>query len=214
VFYLSERGAAHAGLGHWKEAAQDMLQAVDSGSEDLVVWNGAAILCLWTGDSPRYRRLCDELLRHFGDIKDVVRSSGLAYLCSLGPEPSHDLHLAIAMARRLVEGRPSDSEQRTIYGAVLYRAGEHADAIRQLEESIRLNGNGGTLADWLFLSLASQRLGRDEEGRRWLAKAEERIDADHQPVPGKPAPQWTLPLHNEILRAEARSLLSGKAKTP
>jgi tetratricopeptide (TPR) repeat protein len=214
VFYLAQRGTAHAGLGHWKEASSDMLQAVDSGADDLSTWNAAAILCLWTKDLPRYQKLCADLLRRFGGIQDISRSNGLAYLCSLGPDSARDLPVTLTMVKRLIETRPQDSEIRNTYGAVLYRCGEIAEAIRQLEEAIRLDGNGGIISDWLFLSMASARTGRADQARRWLDRAEKKVKADREPVPGKPTPEWSYPLHDEILLIEARQLLAGQAPAP
>ena len=85
-YYLAQRGMARAGLGRWKEAAADLLKAIEKGSDDHSVWNGAAILCLWNRDRQRYQELCDDLLRRFGKIRDISRSNQLAYLCTIGPE--------------------------------------------------------------------------------------------------------------------------------
>jgi WD40 repeat protein len=212
-FYLAQRGWAEAGLGRWKEAAADLLKAIELGSDDLMVWDGAAILCLWNRDRQQYRELCDGLLSRYGQIKEITTSNQLAYLCSIGPEAPREIGLAVRMARRNVEARPNDSEVRTTYAATLYRSGELDEAIRQFDESLRLNRNGGMLADWLFLAMASARVGRDADARRWLDKAEKRIEADGKILPGKPAPEWTYPLHDQILRAEARErILAEKTK--
>jgi WD40 repeat protein/tRNA A-37 threonylcarbamoyl transferase component Bud32/tetratricopeptide (TPR) repeat protein len=213
-YYLSHRALAHAGLGHWDEATRDMVRAVEAGSEDALIWSNAAILCLWSKDPPRYRRLREDLIRRFGGARDEWRSNELAYLCSFGPGAARDLRGVVAMARRLVQDSPSEAGFRTTYGAILFRSGEFAEAAAQLGEAIQLNGSGGSLSDWLFLAMACRRLGRDDEARRWLAKAEERINADLEPVPGKPTPEWQDALLRAILHAEARQLLSGKAQAP
>ena len=206
-----QRGMAQAGLGRWKEAAGDLLKAIEQGSDDHAVWNGAAILCLWNGDRRRYRELCDDLLRRFGKIRDITRSNQLAYLCTIGPESPRDLGVAVAMARRLVETRPGDSEIRTTLAAALFRMGDLAGAKQEFDESLRLNRNGGTLTDWLFLSMVSSRMGQEAEARRWLEKAEKKLEADRKAVAGKLTPDWTLPLHDELLHAEARQ--PGSSKT-
>ena len=83
--------------------------------------------------------------------------------------------------------------------------------MRQFDESVRLNRNGGTLTDWLFLSMASARLGREADARRWLEMAEKKLEADRKAVAGKLTPDWTLPLHDELLHAEARQQIFTKA---
>jgi hypothetical protein len=54
------------------------------------------------------------------------------------------------------------------YGLILYRAGNHSEAIRILEVSMSLHGAGGTPYDWLFLAMAHYQLGHDAEAHHWL----------------------------------------------
>ena len=53
-------------------------------------------------------------------------------------------------------------------GAVLFRAGRFEEAIRALEEGIRLRKGGSIPEDWPFLAMAHYRLGHREEARRWI----------------------------------------------
>ena len=96
ALFLANRADCHAGLGHWKEAASDMLQAIDNGDEDPFHWSKAALLCLKLGDRAAYATLRASLLRKFGDLADPWASNALAYICTLGPDTAPD-------SRRVVE---------------------------------------------------------------------------------------------------------------
>jgi hypothetical protein len=54
----------------------------------------------------------------------------------------------------------------------LYRDGKPVDAIKELDDAVRLQGNGGSLWAKLFLALAHQRLGHREEVDQWQKKAD------------------------------------------
>jgi len=66
-------------------------------------------------------------------------------------------------------------------GAAQYRAGQDAEAIKLLEESIRVHpawaGHG---QNYVMLAMACQRLGRKDEARKWLAQAKAWLDEANQ----------------------------------
>jgi tetratricopeptide (TPR) repeat protein len=85
-------------------------------------------------------------------------------------------------------------------GAALYRAGRYAEAIRRLEEGIRLRGGKSLPADWAFLAMSHHRLGHPDQARRWLDRLRE-----HQP---SMAPdQFWDELEVRLLRGEAESVI-------
>src|SRR5258708_15599546 len=74
----------------------------------------------------------------------------------------------------------------TEQGAVAYRAGRFQDAVPLFEQSLGANPKpGAAVLNWLWLALAHQRLGKAEEARRWLGKAQAWLD---QYGDGVPAP--------------------------
>src|SRR5262249_6069539 len=83
-------------------------------------------------------------------------------------------------------------------GAVLYRAGQHREAVKCLEEAIRAHGKGGDFHDWVFLAMAHGRLREHTEARRWL----ERIassQAERKKLPFSDGVEVQL-LHDEAKR--------------
>ena len=56
-------------------------------------------------------------------------------------------------------------------GAVLYRAGRHAEAVKVLREGMALHPQGGEFHDWVFLALAEHRLGHADAARDAATKA-------------------------------------------
>jgi Tfp pilus assembly protein PilF len=89
-------------------------------------------------------------------------------------------------------------------GAVLYRAGRYEEAAARLDEAIQAQGKGGAVGTWLFLAMARQRLGQQEEARQCLKTAlagfEEALPQD--------AARWTTRLELQTLRREAEDLLA------
>jgi hypothetical protein len=81
------------------------------------------------------------------------------------------------------------------------------EAVAELNEAVKRDAQGGTWADYLFLAMAQQRLGRADEARKWLERAGQALD--------KEAPaDWGRRLQQEVLRREAEQLLRGAADTP
>ena len=144
-----------------------MLRAIGSGSEDPFVWSKAALLCLKRGDGAAYATLRSDLLREYADLSDPWESNALAYICSLGSGDAADSR-RVAHCRRVVATSPREYSFRNTLGAALYRAGEFAQSVHELEEGIKVHGKGGGHSDWLFLSMAYHGLGRDADARRWL----------------------------------------------
>jgi len=69
--------------------------------------------------------------------------------------------------------------------------------------------------NWLWLALAHQRLGKAEEARRWLGKAQAWLDQYGDGMPSR-AEELGLHLHNwleaHVLRREAEALLGAGPK--
>jgi hypothetical protein len=65
--------------------------------------------------------------------------------------------------------------------------------------------------NWLWLALANQRLGKAEEARRWLDKAQAWLDHYDDGMPARADEELGLHLHNwleaHVLRREAEALI-------
>ena len=133
-------------------------------------------------------------------LQDLSRRRALiiVYTASLHPASGVPADEQVAFARRAVRLQHDWDTLETL-GAALYRSGQHAEAVRTLEEAVQLYGKGGT--NWMkfFLAMAHQRQGNTAKAKEWLAKAE---------PPGK-NDDWEERLIDRLLRAEAEKLLGG-----
>jgi hypothetical protein len=76
----------------------------------------------------------------------------------------------ISLARQASEDQPHSWQRREVLGAALYRVGKPEDAVRELDEAVRLYGGEGSLWAKLFLALAHQRLGHADQVKQWREK--------------------------------------------
>ena len=67
------------------------------------------------------------------------------------------------------------------------------------------------MLNWLWLALAHDRLGKAEEARRWLDKAQAWLDRYREGMPARAEEEFGLHLHNwleaHVLRREAEALV-------
>jgi eukaryotic-like serine/threonine-protein kinase len=194
-FYLS-RGlpepavaALDAAISRWPE------------SLDLRQWQCRALLA--AGDRIGWQRAIASLLDRFPGPVAPADSDTVAWLCILGPYPLADRESPVRLAEAAVRDATTESQKRNYLntlGAALYRAGRFEDAIRRLEETIRLRGGQGSTTDWSLLAMAHHRLGHRHEARRCLDRSR-----DEEPT-GSPTLFW-IELDNRLLRSEAEALV-------
>jgi tetratricopeptide (TPR) repeat protein len=85
----------------------------------------------------------------------------------------------------------------TEQGALAYRAGRFEEAVPFFEQSLRADaGLGRAVLNWLWLALANERLGKAEEARRWLNKAQAWLDQYRDGMPARAEEELGLDLHN------------------
>jgi WD40 repeat protein len=88
----------------------------------------------------------------------LVRAAAL--VADNGLEPAE----LVKLAQSCVQADPQSWRYRELLGAALYRAGKPTEAVRELDEAVRLHGTGSLWAR-LFLALAHQRLGHAEQAQ-------------------------------------------------
>jgi hypothetical protein len=71
-----------------------------------------------------------------------------------------------------------------LLGAALYRAGRHAEAVRELDEAVRLHGKGSLWAK-LFLALAHQRLGHAQQVQQFGQQSQNAIGWEEMVIQGR-----------------------------
>jgi WD40 repeat protein len=99
------------------------------------------------------------------------RAAELVRAAVLWPDSHIDVAELVALARSCVEADAQSWQYRELLGAALYRDGQAAEALRELQEAVRRHGQGGSLWARLFLALAHQRLGQAGQAREWRAQA-------------------------------------------
>src|SRR4029077_5724549 len=75
-------------------------------------------------------------------------------------------------ARAAADSAPNDWQNVALYGAALYRAGQHKSALAELERALELLDKASPPA-WLsaFLSLTHHQLGNQGEAAKWRERA-------------------------------------------
>jgi WD40 repeat protein/tetratricopeptide (TPR) repeat protein len=197
LLHLANRSAL---AGRWVEAADRFARARRAGSIPGAAWEQDALACLLAGDVPGYRAVCaDRLDRLDAGAMTPGLANEAAWLCALGPVGPGLGERAVALAERALASLPPGSPAAArhgvfnTYGAALYRAGRHHQAIACLREGIAADGRQDLPQDWLFLAMAYHRLGDRDEARRWLDR-----------LPGLGA---TSDPEVEVLRREAEALI-------
>ena len=207
-----EQGRASAARRDWARAADGYTKAFEGGAtNDGHVWFEYAAVLSLSGDSQGYKRTCAQMIERCG-TDGGPRSYHVARACTLAPD-------AVALA--LPAGRLAEKELQasarafwslTEQGALAYRAGRFHQTLPLFEQSLQAEHKSGrAVVNWLWLALTSQRLGKAEEARRWLEKAQAWLDRYPDGMPAGAEKESGLHYHNwleaHVLRREAEALI-------
>ena len=142
------------------------------------------------------------------------RSYHVARACTLAPHAVADMSLPGRLAEKELQG-PREFWSLTEQGALAYRAGRFQEAVPFRAESAGQPQAGPAVLNWLWLALAHQRLGKAEEARCWLEKAQARLDQYRDGMPARAEEEFGLHRHNwleaHVLRREAEALIHSEA---
>jgi tetratricopeptide (TPR) repeat protein len=201
------RGRAEAERGDWKKAAADLDKAVHLGDSNVSIWRQHALALLAGGDEAEYRRVCGRLVQRFGRSDDESVARVVAWTCALAEGSVRDLKPLVQRAERALKANPQSADERRRLAVLLYRSGQFDAALKHLEELTRTSGQDAEARDWLLLAMAAQRLGRGDDAKKGLAKADEIHGAKK-----KTAESWDDRLAYQTLRREAETLVKGTKK--
>ena len=115
---------------------------------------------------------------------------------------------ALESSERAATLNPKEAAFLNTRGIAFYRAGDYEGAILQLGQSVAMSPKGGYSEDFLFLALANEQLGRNEEAERWKTRWHSRIAQPADPQNGGDAAEvaakrpWPDRLCEEPLRRE------------
>jgi WD40 repeat protein/tetratricopeptide (TPR) repeat protein len=192
----------HIERGHLDLAASTLAEAVRLFPDSGQLREHLSRALLLSGDRAGWQRSTAAVLDRFGRTTNPWTANSVAWSCALGPGATADPGVLVRLAEIALGGAaPSDKpDYLNTLGAALYRAGRYDEAIRRLEEGIRLRGGESGPEDWAFLAMAHHRLGHRDGARRWL----DRLRA-HQPS-ADPARFWDE-LQIRVLRSEAEAVV-------
>jgi WD40 repeat protein len=108
-----------------------------------------------------------------GRREELRRAAELVRAAALWPGSSFTPAELRKRAAICVEADPQSWQYRELMGAALYRDGQAAAAVEQLQEAVRLHGAGGLLWTRLFMALALRHLGQAQEALQWRRQAEQ-----------------------------------------
>jgi tetratricopeptide (TPR) repeat protein len=205
-------GGRSAVAGDWGKAAKYFTRGLTHyyPTDDGHFWFEYAAVLLLSGDRAGYEKACTHMVDACGKAKGP-RPYHTARACTLAPDTVADL----ARMARLAESELQKSKEfwsLTEQGALAYRTGQFQEAVPLFEQSLRANPKpGAAVLNWLWLALAHQRLGKTEEARHWLGKAQAWLDKYGDGMPPRAEQDLGLHLHNwleaHVLRREAEALL-------
>jgi tetratricopeptide (TPR) repeat protein len=176
------------------------------------IWFENTALLLLSGDHSGYARACAHMLEECGKAGSP-RSYHVARACTLAPVAVADESLLGRLAEKELQASAREFWSLTEQGALAYRAGRFQQAVPLFEQSLRADFKSGrAVVNWLWLALAHQRLGKAEEARRWLGKAQAWLDQYGDGMPARADEELGLHFHNwleaHVLRREAEALLA------
>jgi serine/threonine protein kinase/WD40 repeat protein/tetratricopeptide (TPR) repeat protein len=148
-----------------------------------------ALACLKAGDPAGYRAACAGIAKQIPPVGPQL-TGGVAYdaamVFTLGPKATDDwtkplawIDHALARLRAYEKANPhrKDGLHREWHaflsarGALLFRAGRFAEAVKVERAALAYHSGGGDFSNWLFLALAEHRLGHADAARKAAARA-------------------------------------------
>ena len=203
-----ERAAHH----DWAEAASLYARTLARGPiNDGHFWFEYAAVQLLSGDRAGYATAFAELIARFG-TPDGPRAYHVARAGTLAADPAPDASLLRRLAGSELQSNATQFWSLTEQGALAYRAGRFQDAVPLFERSLQANPKPGVaVLNWLWLAMAEQRLGKTDEARGWLEKAQKWLDQYRNGITPNAEAESGLHLHNwleaQVLRREAEAMI-------
>jgi tetratricopeptide (TPR) repeat protein len=208
-----EQGRACAARRGWARAADGYARALKgSPTDDGHFWFEYAALLLLSGDRSGYAKTCAHMTKAYGKAGGP-RPYHVARACTLAPDSVAEAKRPGRLAEKELQASARQFWSLTEQGALAYRAGRFQEAVPLFEQSLRADAKPGhAVLNWLWLALAHQRLGKSEEARRWLNKAQAWLDQYRGGMPARADEELGLHYHNwleaHVLRREPEALLS------
>jgi serine/threonine-protein kinase len=199
---------AHVARREWAHAADCYARVLKCGpTDDGNLWFERAAVLLLCGDRTGYARACAHMVERCGKARHL-RAYHVARACTLAPDSVREPARPGRLAEAELKANSGAFWSLTQRAALLYRAGAFKEAVPLLEQSLKADTRPGrAVLNWLWLALATQRLGKTEEARRGLVQGAKWLDQYKDGLPAWGAETPGLDLHNwleaHVLRREA-----------
>jgi serine/threonine-protein kinase len=209
------QGQDFGARGEWAKAADSYARFLKRGPTNSgFVWYEYAAVSLLANDRSGYTRACAQIIEAIGK-PGGPRGYHVARACTLAPDAVADPSLPGRLANRELQQNTKQFWALTELGALAYRAGKFDEAVSFFEQSLKADSAPGrAVVNWVWLALAEQRLGKTDEARRWLEKAQSFLDQYRDGLPPRADAETGLHYHNwleaNVLRREAEALLSSR----
>jgi tetratricopeptide (TPR) repeat protein len=193
----AKRGEARAHEGRWSEAAADYREAVRLKPEDPDDWAPLVLSLLAAGDDAGLKVVSFDILKRFGNTTGPSLANAASWYCSLVPVAGTDRQTPVRLAEFAVSNvvrMVGRTDPLDTLGFALYRAGSYEQAIRRLEERIKLKSKPGPEGA-AVMAVCHLRLGHRAEAIRWLMRPSE-----------QPSDFW-MELQLRLLRREAEAVV-------
>jgi tetratricopeptide (TPR) repeat protein len=208
-----DRAVALAELGLWAESAEAFGKLFERGLPDNQwLWHAYALVLQAAGDSDGYRRHRACVIERVGKTTDPASADNLGNVCNLAPDSPIDYARLVDLDEQWLKADPKAPWRIQRVGITRLRAGQFKEAMRNFEEA----RSADFPDNYPLLAVTCWRLGRTDEARAWLTKAEEwydkavkkaTADGRYQPWFGR---NWFDLAVFEVFRREARTLIDGK----
>jgi serine/threonine-protein kinase len=207
----------------WVQAAEGYAQALKRGPiDDSEFWLGYAgefwfeyaTLLLLSGDRPGYAQVCGHMIEKCGK-PGGPRAYHVARACTLAPGAVAEASLPGRLAAMELQASAPQFWSLTEQGALAYRAGRFQQSVPLFEQSLQADSKPGrAVLNWLWLAVANQRLGKSDDARRWLEKAQAWLDQYDGGISVFAEQKLGLHFHNwleaHVLRREAEALIASE----
>jgi eukaryotic-like serine/threonine-protein kinase len=211
------RGLAHAELGRWAEAADDLGRAIALDRiEDFRTRYRHALLLRAKGDLAGHRKAAAFLLERWKDTADPETARRLLQACLLDGGKAVERGPVERLVQVMLSKTPLAVTVPAKFGTRLEEARTYAE-LRQLLNRADLKQEKGARLTWLYWPLVCDRLGDRYEARFWLNQADRQIDENRRSLLGQIEGRyakvdgvevgWEDLLALELLRWEIRPLL-------
>ncbi|HEV3263684.1 MAG TPA: hypothetical protein VG013_43010, partial [Gemmataceae bacterium] len=197
----------------WTEAAAVFGQlAEEKASSYSMPWYSGyrqAVALAAAGKDEEYRRACQRMFDRFHDTDDLQAAWFTAWGCALKPGALADYGPVLQLAQRALARNSESSRSHDIVGALLYRAGKHEEARRELEAADNTADWAVTSPAycWYYLAMVHFRLGHKQDGEKWYQRAATQTDQELKDWTNKAEPAlWVRKASLQVLHREAEAL--------